>query len=105
MAEAESEPVEPVAGHRSATEERFSPEDLARLRGRHAALLSRIDQQAVEPAKAEQWRSLAETLNPDTWVTSAEVQQALEHYEATYKALRESLGWGARPRRRPPSAE
>lgn len=94
--------AEPPARRMNAADERFSPEDLARLRGRYAALLSRIDQYTTDAAQAGEVRGRVETLNPDTWVTPADVRQALEHYEATYKALRDVLGWahGSRRRRR-----
>lgn len=80
----------------TAAEEAFSVEDLTRLRGRHAALLARIDEEVPDPARAEQLRQTAEALDPDTWVTSEDVKLALERYEQRYRELREALG----PRRR-----
>ncbi|MGE5359014.1 MAG: hypothetical protein ACM3NQ_08320 [Bacteroidales bacterium] len=79
---------------------RFSPEDLARLRGRHAALLARIDEEVTDAERAEHLRTQADALNPDTWVTPEDVRQALERYEQVYRELREALG---RRRRRRPS--
>jgi hypothetical protein len=79
---------------------RFSGEDLARLRGRYAALLARIDQHTADATQAGEVRARVETLNPDGWVTPADVEQALEHYEATYKALQDLLGWSRESRRR-----
>jgi hypothetical protein len=80
----------------TAAEEAFSVEDLTRLRGRHAALLARIDEEVPDPARAEQLRQTAEALDPDTWVTSEDVKLALERYEQRYRELRDALG----PRRR-----
>lgn len=77
----------------------FSPEDLTRLRGRHAALLARIDREVESDGRAAQLRETAETLNPDTWVTAEDVRLALEGYEQNYRQVREALG--SRPDRHP----
>jgi hypothetical protein len=98
--EVEASEPEPPARPVSAATERFSPEDLARLRGRYAALLSRIETHTTDAAQAEEARGRCDTLNPDAWVTPTDVTQALEHYEATYKTLRDLLGWSHEGRRR-----
>lgn len=85
-ADEEPEPVRQIAA-----EEMFSVEDLERLRGRHAVILRRIDEQVRDAAAAEQLRNRAAALDPDTWVTADEVRQALEHYEQIYRDLREAL--------------
>ncbi len=82
----------------TAAEEAFSPEELTRLRARHAALVARIDEEISDQARAEQLRETAEALSPDTWVTPEDVAQALERYEQKYRELRDALG--PRPRRR-----
>jgi hypothetical protein len=96
----QADAAEPPARLLSAATERFSNEDLARLRGRYAALLSRIETHTTDAAQALEVRGRCETLNPDTWVTPADVERALEHYEMTYKALRDLLGWAREPRGR-----
>lgn len=75
----------------TAAEETFSPEDLTRLRARHAALLARIDRDAADEPAAEDLREAAEGLNPDTWVTPEDVSAALERYEATYRRVQDAL--------------
>ena len=47
--------------------------------------------------RSEELKSLAERLNPDAWVTDAEVAAGLESYEATFASLRAAIG----PRRKP----
>ena len=89
--------LEPAA---SVTEARLGPEGLARLRARHAALLARISQGIQDPVRRDELKSQAERLNPDTWVTDAEVAAGLESYEAVFESLRTSAGV-RRKRRRP----
>jgi hypothetical protein len=96
--EGEAEPDVPVR-HPIAAEQRFSPEDLARLRGRHAAILARIDRMVKDPERAGELRARAEVLDPDTWVTPEDMAQALEGYERNYREIRRLLG-RPRPRRR-----
>ncbi len=98
-----AEAAEPARA--TAAEEFFSPEDLTRLRGRHAALLARIDREVGEAASAGQLREAAEALNPDTWVTRTDMDQALEHYEERYRRLLEALGPRQRPRAVKPDGE
>ncbi len=76
----------------TAAEEAFSPEDLTRLRGRHAALLARIDRAVSDAAAAAALREAAEALNPDIWVTGEDVAEALERYESTYRQILDALG-------------
>jgi hypothetical protein len=92
-------PVEeaPTAAHR-----RLGAEGLARLRARCSELLARIDERVDEQGEREKLKELAERLNPDAWVTDADVQAGLESYEFTFAALRQAIG----PRRKPePAAE
>lgn len=87
-----TEATEPVRA--SAAEEVFSLEDLTRLRGRHAALLARIDREVCDASAAGELREASEALNPDSWVTRADVEDALEHYEQRYRQLLDRLGPG-----------
>ncbi len=93
---------EAEAPRATAAEEFFTVEDLTRLRGRHAAILARIDREVPDSAAATGLREAAETLNPDTWVTRGDVDAALEHYELNYRRLLDSLG---PPRKRVAAAE
>jgi hypothetical protein len=101
----EAPPAESTEPPRTiAAAQAFSPEDLTRLRGRHAALLARIDQEIEDEARAAQLREMAEALDPDTWVTTEDVRLALEGYEQKYRQLREALGSRrTRPTRKPDS--
>jgi hypothetical protein len=115
--EKERPPREPVAVPKSSPEEsrpplavvetppstvseaRLGPEGLARLRARHAALLARISQGIQDPVRRDELKSQAERLNPDTWVTDAEVAAALESYEAVFESLRTAVGQRRKRRR------
>lgn len=78
----------------------LDPETLNRLRGRYAQLLARISDRVADPAQRELLRSEADRLNPDAWVTTEEVRQGLEHFEASFEAIRSRLGGGRRGSRR-----
>jgi hypothetical protein len=77
-------------------EARLGSAGLARLRARHAELLTRIVDR-VEPERQEELKALAERLNPDAWITDADVTAGLDAYEQTYEMVRSSLP----PRRKP----
>ena len=109
------EPLEPINGDeptvepapepridevRSPTLERLGAEGLARLRARYAEVLARIAERPLDEAAKEQLKLQAERLNPDAWVTAAEVGEGLEQYEAVYESLRAVVGTGHRRRRR-----
>ena len=81
-------------------EARLGSEGLSRLRARHAEVLARISEAVVEPIRREELKSQAERLNPDTWVTDAEVTQGLESYETVFESLRTVVGRRGRRRRR-----
>jgi hypothetical protein len=51
-------------------------------------------------ARREELKSLAERLNPDSWVTDAEVTAGLEEYEEVFESLRAVVGRRKRRRRR-----
>jgi len=79
---------------------RFGSEGLARLRARHAELLTRIAEQVQDPEQREQLKTTAERLNPDVWVTEAEVTAGIDQYEVVFESLRSVLGRRRRRRRR-----
>ncbi len=62
-----------------------------RLHARYAELSARISGLAVDEATREAWRARAEPLNPDTWVTPAEVLSGVERADALFDALRREL--------------
>ena len=76
---------------------KLGPEGLLRLRARYAELMTRIGQRVADSAQQEELKARAERLNPDTWVTDAEVSQGLDAYEATFESIRAVIG---RPRKR-----
>ena len=86
----EPEPATPA-------EARLGSQGLARLRARHAELLTRISDRVPEPERQEELKALAERLNPDAWITDADVTAALDAYEPTYEMVRAGLP----PRRKP----
>lgn len=78
---------------------RLGAEGLSRLRARHSEVLARITERIEDPARREQLKSDAERLNPDTWVTDADVAAGLEGYEAVFETLRGVIGHGHKRRR------
>jgi hypothetical protein len=81
---------------------RLGPEGLSRLRARHAEVLARISEKITDPARRDQLKTDAERLNPDTWVTDAEVVAGLEGYETVFESLRGVIGRRRKRRRRRP---
>ena len=84
----------------SAVETRLGSEGLNRLRARYSEVMARISETVAEPARQEELKSQAERLNPDTWVTDAEVVAGLESYESVFESLRLVVGRRRRRRRR-----
>jgi hypothetical protein len=78
---------------------RLGSEGVLRLRARHAEVRARISERIADPARQEELKAQAERLNPDTWVTDAEVSAGLEHYETVFEALRTAVGGQAGGRR------
>lgn len=78
---------------------RLGAEGLSRLRARHAEVLARITERIEDPGRRDQLKSDAERLNPDTWVTEADVAAGLEGYEAVFETLRGVIGHGHKRRR------
>jgi hypothetical protein len=81
---------------------RLGPEGLSRLRARHAEVLARISEKITDPTRRDQLKTEAERLNPDTWVTDAEVVAGLEAYETVFESLRGVIGRRRKRRRRRP---
>lgn len=103
LAEPRVEPAapRPQAGDAlSAVEERLGSEGLSRLRARYAEVLARISETVTDPERQDELRTQAERLNPDTWVTDAEVTAGLESYESVFESLRTVVGRRKRRRRR-----
>ncbi len=96
--------VEPVFvpplddGPPTAAHAKLGAEGVLRLRGRYAEMLARIDERTQEAERREELKAIAERLNPDAWVTEADVLAALDSYETSFEALRSVVG---RRRRRP----
>jgi hypothetical protein len=62
--------------------------------------MARISETVSDPARQEELKTQAERLNPDTWVTEAEVTAGLESYESVFESLRSVVGRKRRRRRR-----
>jgi hypothetical protein len=84
-------PPPPVEEPMTAAHARLGSEGLARLRGRYSEMLARIGERIAEQEQREELKVLAERLNPDTWVTEADVAAGLESYETTFASLRAAL--------------
>jgi hypothetical protein len=94
-------PPRPQAGDAlSAVEARLGSEGLSRLRARYSEVLARISETVTDPTRQEELKTTAERLNPDTWVTEAEVQAGLEDYETVFESLRSVVGRRRRRGRR-----
>lgn len=85
----------------TAAHARLGFEGLVRLRARYSETMARITERVPDPEQQSQLKTLAERLNPDGWVTDADVSDGLESYERTYEELRGTLGH----RRRSPRPE
>ncbi len=79
---------------------RLGPEALARLRARHAEVKARISERQMEEAERDELNARAERLNPDGWVTDADVDEGLEQYEAVYESIRAVVGHARKRRER-----
>lgn len=87
------------ASEPSAAEQVLGAEALARLRARYAEILSRIERRVADPARQQALRDQAEAINPDSWVTRAEVESALETLEQKTADLYRMTGRRRRRRR------
>jgi hypothetical protein len=88
------------AGARAPVESLVSREQLVRLRARYAELQARITELGGDAARAEELRTRAEPLNPDSWVTSGEAKKGLEEFERKIGDFRAALGLRRRRRSR-----
>lgn len=79
---------------------RLGAEGLLRLRARHSEVLARISEKVTDPVRRDELKVQAERLNPDTWVTDADVSAGLEQYEAVFESLRSVVGRRRKRRRR-----
>lgn len=84
----------------SAAQVRLGSEGLSRLRARHSEVLARISETVTDPVRRDELKSQADRLNPDTWVTEAEVTAGLEDYESVFESLRTVVGRRRKRRRR-----
>ncbi len=98
-ADVSASPVVPD-GPLTAAGARLGSEGLSRLRARHAEVLARISEKITDAATQVELRAEAERLNPDTWVTDADVTAGLEKYETVFESLRAVVGRQRRRRRR-----
>jgi hypothetical protein len=108
QAEDEAPPAAaPVEAPPTVAQAKLGAEGLARLRARHAEILARISEGIPDPARQDELKAQADRLNPDTWVTDAEVSAGLESYEAVFESLRTAVGRRRKRRRsrRPRSSQ
>ena len=75
-------------------------EALVRLRARYAELVARIERMG-DPTRQQALRELSESVNPDSWVTEAEVKNGLENLEDRLRDLHRITGRRRRRRRGP----
>jgi hypothetical protein len=101
-AEAEREVVEiaPATHLGTPAHHRLGGEGVQRLRVRYVEILMGIEERISDAARKAELKSAAERLNPDAWLTDADVVQGLEQYEAVLATLGEVAGRKRRRRRR-----
>jgi len=76
-------------------------EQLGRTRARYAEIMARISERVGNnPPRLEELRRAAEALNPDGWVTEAEVASGLQQFDARLGEIRRALGIKRRRRSR-----
>jgi len=97
----EAPPARPQPGDAiSAVELRLGAEGLSRLRARYSEVMARISETVTDLERRDELKCQAERLNPDTWVTEAEMTAGLESYESVFESLRTVVGRRRRRRRR-----
>jgi hypothetical protein len=84
----------------SAAERLLGPEKLTIFRARYAELQARITARGGDPSRVEALREQAERVNPDAWVTEAEVASGLASVDAICAELHKLVGRRRRRRRR-----
>ena len=88
-------PIEEAQVYERLASRVFGPD---RSLGPNAEMLARIDERTQEAERRAELKAIAERLNPDAWVTDADVLAGLDSYETSFEALRTVVG---RRRRRP----
>jgi hypothetical protein len=68
---------------------RLGDEGVQRLRIRYVEILMGIQERIADADRQTELKSTAERLNPDAWLTDADVVQGLEQYEVVLASLRE----------------
>ena len=92
--------VEHHASEPSAVERLLGAEQLTVLRARHAEILARISVRGGDPARLEALREQASAVDPDGWVTEADVTTGLASIDGTLAELHRIVGRRRRRRRR-----
>jgi hypothetical protein len=72
-------------------EELVGREIATRLHARYAELTARISQLPLDELTRDAWRTRAEALNPDNWVTPDEILSGVERAAALFDSLRREL--------------
>jgi hypothetical protein len=93
-------PAEHHASEPSAVERLLGAEQLTVLRARHAEILARISVRGGDPARLEALREQASAVDPDGWVTEADVTAGLASLDGTLAELHRIVGRRRRRRRR-----
>lgn len=93
------EPPHPLT-EPSAAERLLGPEKLTIFRARYAELQARITARGGDPSRVDALREQAERVNPDAWVTEAEVASGLASVDAICADLHKLVGRRRRRRRR-----
>jgi hypothetical protein len=81
----------------SAVERALGSQGLSRVRARYAEVLARIHAAPIDAEIQARLVDLAEQLNPDAWVTSAQVQEGIRRFEGVLAEISAVVG---APRRR-----
>ena len=85
----------------SKVEAQLGSEQLGRVRARYSEMLARITERVGgDAARLEEMRRAAEALNPDSWVTEAEITSGLQQFDARLGEIRRALGIKRRRRSR-----
>lgn len=87
---AEGEAPDPPRGH-DLLEELVGREIATRLHARYAELTARISLLPVDELTRDAWRTRAEAVNPDNWVTADEVLAGVERADALFDHMRREL--------------
>jgi hypothetical protein len=81
----------------SAVEQALGSEGLSRVRARYAEVLTRVHGATLDFETQARLIESAERLNPDAWVTSAQVQEGIREFERVLAEISAIVGV---PRRR-----